>query len=224
MVIYKYYDIYGYLPDGRRVGYLDVVVDPLRSLRNRCARCENFNYLSEKIDFRSQVLIITLLIFLLMPFLLSAQSLKPENPIQFKIKNAGITVDGAISDWMVEVDFDPKKLEQSSIRGTANPVSIETGIKLRDWHLQGREYFDVKKYPEIRLQSKSFKPDGKNAFIGIFELQVRDVKKEVQIPFTVIQIGKQRNYKGEFVIDRLDFGMGEKSLVLSDEVRVYLEF
>jgi polyisoprenoid-binding protein YceI len=206
------------------IGYLDIVVDPLRSLRFRSGLCVNLNFSEKKIDFRIQVFVLNLMVSLLVPFFLLAQHIQPENPIQFKIKNAGITVDGAISDWMVEVDFDPKKLDQSNIRGTANPVSIETGIKLRDRHLQGREYFDVKKFPEIRLQSKSFKPDGKNAFIGIFELQVKDVKKEVQIPFTVIQIGKQRNYQGEFVIDRLDFGLGEKSLVLSDEVRVYLEF
>ncbi|TVP48108.1 MAG: YceI family protein [Mongoliibacter sp.] len=202
-------------------GYLDIVLDPLRSLRIlRCDRCVNSILEKKKI----QLTLSLLLVILFISFSLVAQTIKPENPIQFKIKNAGITVDGTISDWMVEVDFDPKKLAQSSIQGTANPVSIETGIKLRDRHLQGREYFDVKKYPEIRLQSKSFKTNGKNTFIGIFELQIRAVKKEVEIPFSVANSEKQRKFKGEFVIDRLDFGLGEKSLVLSDEVRVYLEF
>jgi polyisoprenoid-binding protein YceI len=206
------------------IRYLDIFIEHLRSLRIRCGHYQDSNYLNKKIDFKSHVLVITLMFFLLVPLLLSAQSIKPENPIQFKIKNAGITVDGTISDWEVVVDFDPKKLGQSSIRGTANPASIQTGIKLRDKHLQGREYFHIQKYPEVKLQSKSFKTSGKNAFIGIFELQIRDVKKEVEIPFTVIQTGKQRKFKGEFVIDRLDFGLGEKSLVLSDEVRVYIEF
>lgn len=221
MVNYKKYDIYGYLPDGRRAGYLDIVLDPLRSLRIfRCARCENPILEKKKIRLTLSLLLVVLFV----SFSLLAQTIKPENTIQFKIKNAGIIVDGTISDWMVEVDFDPKKLGASSIRGTANPISIETGIKLRDRHLQGREYFDVKKYPEIRLQSKSFKANGKNTFIGIFELQIRDVKKEIEIPFFVANSEKQRKFKGEFVIDRLDFGLGEKSLVLSDEVRVYLEF
>lgn len=199
---------------------MDIILDPLRSLRIlRCARCVNPILEKKKI----QLTLSLLLVILFVSFSLLAQTIKPENPIQFKIKNAGITVDGAISDWMVEVDFDPKKLGASSIRGTANPESIHTGIKLRDKHLQGREYFDVKKYPELRLQSKSFKTNGKNGFIGIFELQIRDVKKEVEIPFSVTNTGKQRKFKGEFVIDRLDFGLGEKSLVLSDEVRIIIE-
>jgi len=203
------------------IGYLDIVSKSLRSLRIfHCSRCENLTLDKMKI----QISISLLLVVSFVSFSLLAQTIKPENPIQFKIKNAGIAVDGTIPDWMVEVDFDPKKLEQSSIRGTANPACIETGIKLRDKHLQGREYFHIQNYPEINLQSKSFKANGKNTFIGIFELQIRDVKKEVSIPFVLIQNGKQRKFKGEFTIDRLDFGLGEKSLVLSDEVRVYLEF
>ena len=165
-----------------------------------------------------------ILLLVLFPFYLSAQTFKPENSIQFKIKNAGITVDGTISDWELEVNFDAKKLTQSSIRGTANPVGIQTGIKLRDKHLQGREYFYIQKFPVIGLNSKSFRSNGKNAFVGIFELQIRDVMREVEIPFTLTQTGKNRKFKGEFVIDRLDFGLGEKSLVLSDEVRVVVEF
>ncbi|WP_373494867.1 YceI family protein [Aquiflexum sp.] len=161
---------------------------------------------------------------LICPICLSAQTFKPENPIQFKIKNAGITVDGTISDWEVAVEFDPKKLTQSSILGSANPAGIQTGIKLRDKHLQGREYFYIQKFPLISLKSKSFRSNGKNSFIGIFELQIRDVMKEVEIPFTLAQTGKNRKFKGEFVIDRLDYGLGEKSLVLSDEVRVVVEF
>ncbi|WP_236136349.1 YceI family protein [Mongoliitalea daihaiensis] len=164
------------------------------------------------------------MVFALVPFLLLAQSVKPKSPIQFKIKNAGIIVDGTISDWEVEVDFDSKKLDQSSIRGKANPESIQTGIKLRDKHLHGREYFHIQKFPFISLESKSFQSKGKNNFIGVFELQIRDVKREVEIPFTLSQTGKQQKFKGEFVIDRLDFGLGEKSLVLSDEVRIFVEF
>lgn len=168
-----------------------------------------------------RLLIVSLVLF---PFYLSAQLLRPEIPIQFKIKNAGITVNGEISDWEVDVNFDAKKLAQSSIKGNASPASIDTGIKLRDKHLLGRQYFHTEKYPLMQLVSKSFKPNGENAFIGIFELHIRDFKKEVEIPFSLSQTGKQRRFKGEFMINRLDFGLGEESLVLSDEVRVVVEF
>ncbi|GHB52509.1 YceI family protein [Mongoliitalea lutea] len=206
------------------IGYLNIVVAPWRSSRNHCDRCENPAFRNEKCNLWRELKFIALLLFLFFPLFLSAQTFKPENPIQFKIKNAGITVDGTISDWEVEVDFDSKKLDQSSIRGKANPESIQTGIKLRDKHLHGREYFHIQKFPSISLESKSFKAKGKNAFVGIFELQIRDVKREVEIPFTLSQTGKQQKFKGEFVIDRLDFGLGEKSLVLSDEVRIFVEF
>jgi polyisoprenoid-binding protein YceI len=206
------------------IGCLDIVVTPWRSLRLRCIRCENPTFRNEKYNLRRERKFMVLFVFLCFPLFLSAQTFKPENPIQFKIKNAGITVDGTISDWEVIVDFDPKKLAHSSIRGKANPESIQTGIKLRDKHLHGREYFHIQKFPFISLESKSFQSKGKNTFVGIFELQIRDVKGEIEIPFTLTQTGKQQKYKGEFVIDRLDYGLGEKSLVLSDEVKVIIEF
>jgi polyisoprenoid-binding protein YceI len=167
---------------------------------------------------------LVILLFWVSPFMLSAQALKPDNPIQFIIKNAGIAVEGTLSDWDVEVDFDPKKLSKSTINGAANPASIQTGIKLRDRHLQGREYFHVEKFPEITLTSKRFEVNGKNSFLGIFELKIRDVKKDVEIVFVISSVGRQPKFKGEFTMDRLDFGIGEKSLVLSDDVKVLIEF
>lgn len=158
------------------------------------------------------------------PVMLWAQSIHPDQPIRFKVKNAGIVVDGSFADWEVTVDFDPKRLTASSIRGTANPASIDTGIRLRDKHLLGRQYFHTNAYPVIRLDSKGFRSNGRNAFIGVFDLQIRDVIKEVEIPFALIQSGRQRKFKGEFVIDRLEYGLGEKSLVLADEVTVTVEF
>jgi polyisoprenoid-binding protein YceI len=164
------------------------------------------------------------LILLAVPLGLSAQTIKPDNPISFSINNAGIQVKGTITDWEIEVEFDARKPEKSSIRGTANVQSLETGIKLRDRHLQGRQYFDSQKYPLIYLNSKSIKSVGKNKFVGVFELQLKDIKKEVQIPFTLSDQQKGTVFSGEFVINRLDYGIGEKSLVLSDSVKVNISF
>ena len=155
---------------------------------------------------------------------LSAQTIKPEVPIVFFINNAGIQVKGTIADWEVEVEFDAKKPENSRISGTAYVQSLETGIKLRDRHLQGKQYFDSQKFPLIYLSSKSIKVVGKNKYVGIFELQIKEFKREVQLPFTLSRQQKGTVFTGEFVINRLDYGIGEKSLVLSDSVKVNISF
>ncbi|HMP98509.1 MAG TPA: YceI family protein [Cyclobacteriaceae bacterium] len=145
---------------------------------------------------------------------------KGVEPIRFQIKNAGITVDGTISDWEYDIVWDAKKLANCKISGRANPASIDTGIKLRDKHLQGRQYFHVEKFSFISLQSKIIVAKGKGNYTGTFDLQIRDVIKEIEIPFTIVTSSHKQYFKAEFNINRLDFNIGESSLVLGDEVRV----
>jgi polyisoprenoid-binding protein YceI len=148
---------------------------------------------------------------------------KGDDPIRFQLKNAGVTVNGTISDLEYEIYWDAKELAKCKITGTANPATIKTGIKLRDKHLVGKQYFHTDKFPLISLQSKKISPKGKNRYVGVFDLQIRDVKKEIEVPFTVLVAGQLTVFKAEFSLNRLDFGVGESSLVLSDEVKVMIE-
>jgi polyisoprenoid-binding protein YceI len=148
---------------------------------------------------------------------------KGKEPVQFQIKNAGITVDGTISDWEYAIVWDIKKLANCKISGRANPVSIDTGIKLRDKHLLGRQYFHVEKFPAITLQSKRILSKGKGRYIGVFDLQIRDVRKEIELPFTVTSKNNQLIFTGEFIINRLDYQLGEPSMVLNNEVTIFIE-
>ncbi|HEX6892324.1 MAG TPA: YceI family protein, partial [Chryseolinea sp.] len=69
--------------------------------------------------------------------------------ITFKIKNAGITVDGSFSDLQADIRFNPKDLNKSVLKASLGVASINTGIKKRDKDLQMRKYFDAEKYPRI---------------------------------------------------------------------------
>jgi polyisoprenoid-binding protein YceI len=155
-------------------------------------------------------------------FNFSTTTEKGVEPIRFQIKNAGITVEGTISDWEYDIVWNAKKLAACKINGQANPASIETGIKLRDKHLLGRQYFYVGKFPDIRIQSKKIVSNGKGNYTGTFDLQIRDVKKEVEIPFKVGTNNGIHSFKAEFTINRLDFNIGESSMVLGDAVKVMI--
>jgi polyisoprenoid-binding protein YceI len=148
----------------------------------------------------------------------------PEFTVKFQIKNAGITVDGQFKEASFDVRFDPKNLKDSFLRGKVRSSSIDTGISLRDRHLQGRQYFKSDFYPEISLESKRIQSKGKNEFEGVFELKIKDVRKEMLIPFSAVKKGNGHFFKANFTLDRLEFGIGEKSLVLGDEVVVWIEF
>jgi polyisoprenoid-binding protein YceI len=162
-------------------------------------------------------------------FILSAKAtaqspiLPAESSIMFKIKNAGFTVDGSFSKPEGTILFDVKNLAESSINASVESATIQTGIERRDRHLRGREYFDSPKYPKITMQSKSFRQVSKNRFVGVFDLTIRDVTKQVEVPFTVSKKGMRKTFKGDFQLNRLDYNIGETSMVLSDDVHISIE-
>ena len=140
--------------------------------------------------------------------------------VNFTVVNAGIEVEGTLKVKNANIHFDPDNVRQASIQVSADPSSIETGIGIRDKHLKRSDYFDTNTYPEIRLQSKSFRATGKNEFEGNFDLTIKSTTKEVTIPFTRKTKGDATYYEGGFKINRLDFKIGEESLTLDEIVRV----
>lgn len=143
--------------------------------------------------------------------------------INFKIKNAGITVDGSFSDLKAEISFDPIAPDKSVLRASVGVASIKTGKDMRDRDLQERKYFYVEKYPRIEMVSKKIKSLGKDRFTGTFDLTIRDVTKEVEVPFTYMRKANQGTFKGTFTVDRRDFGVGGNSIILSDDVKIFIE-
>jgi polyisoprenoid-binding protein YceI len=147
-----------------------------------------------------------------------------ENPtvpaIRFEIVNAGITVDGHFEKSTHSIRFDPKQLSTSTLEGKATVATLRTGIALRDRHLLGRQYFRADAYPEITMRAKRIINQGKDTYRGVFDITIKDIVKEVEVPFRIEKQGQRTHYKARFTLNRLDFGLGEKSLILADEVTV----
>jgi polyisoprenoid-binding protein YceI len=140
--------------------------------------------------------------------------------ITFKINNAGVEVSGTLDIAALEISIDEKDLEQSLVVATADPNTINTGIKIRDNHLRRTDYFDVADYPTIKLQSKKFARAGKS-LEGVFDLTIKNVTKTVIVRFTHKKQNNSDMFDGSFSINRMDFKIGEESPILDNEVRIY---
>jgi polyisoprenoid-binding protein YceI len=145
-------------------------------------------------------------------------------PVNFVAINAGLKVNGSIGGLEGFIIMDSQTGSPIKIEGTVDPNTIQTGIALRDNHLKKTDYFSVKEFPEIRMASTSIKKKGNSKYIGDFDLVIKDIKKNITIPFTVSSKNNVYTLKGEFSINRLDFNLGESSLILSDNVVIKLEF
>ncbi|MDB5255347.1 MAG: hypothetical protein JWM14_42 [Chitinophagaceae bacterium] len=142
--------------------------------------------------------------------------------LTFKIKNAGIGVDGSFKEYTAAVQFDPKNLTTSHIEGKIKTKSISTGINGRDNHLRKEDFFYVDKYPEINFRSTAIKPQGAD-YIITGKLTIKDVTREVSLPLKQTRNGTIDVYEASFTINRLDFHVGEDSWTMSDDVLITIK-
>jgi polyisoprenoid-binding protein YceI len=146
--------------------------------------------------------------------------MKVENSVSkagFKIKNAGVTVDGTISDIQGTVIFDENNLESAKFDISAGVNTIETGIESRDKHLKAADYFDVNKYPRIKFVSSKVEKSSSGYTIK-GDLTIKDVTKAVSLPVSYTADALFKNFSTELKINRRDYHVGEASWIMSDDV------
>ena len=140
--------------------------------------------------------------------------------VEFKIKNMGIAVNGTMTGVSMQFKQTSADPAMWSLEGTVSPGTISTGINLRDQHLKRSDYFDIAHYPVTSLRSTGIVTKGKNNYEGTFNCTIKGITKPVIIPFTIRKTNKSMDIEGIFTINRLDYGLGEESSILSDNVTI----
>ena len=128
--------------------------------------------------------------------------------IKFKVRNMGIRdVSGTIADMQGTVIFDSAQLDSSIFDVTVNVNTIDTDNTKRDNHLREKDFFDMDKWSIIRFKSKSIKQQN-DGYLMIGDLTIKDVTKEVQVPFIINENDKTIIYSGGEVVNRLEYHVG----------------
>jgi polyisoprenoid-binding protein YceI len=128
--------------------------------------------------------------------------------------------------------LDPQDVTQSSVSVTIDASSIDTSNDRRDDHLRSADFFEVERFPELRFVSRGIE-EGAEGLVMIGELTIRDVTRQIRVPFEVtgpVETGNgQRRLGAEATlrINRFDFGLQwnriqEAIQVVGDEVRIEL--
>lgn len=144
-----------------------------------------------------------------------------KSSVEFKIKNAGIGVEGSFKTFETTIDYNEAAAAPSSIKAAIAVESISTGIEARDKHLKKDDFFDVTKYPKITFEStKIFKTS--TGFLAEGKLTIKNVTKDISIPFTYSGTAAGGVFEGGLTLNRLDYGIGGKSVTMGDDVEVKL--
>jgi len=155
-----------------------------------------------------------------------AQKLTPSadgTTVKFNIKNYGVNTEGSFTGLEGDINFDPADPGTASFNVSIDAATVNTGVEMRDGHLRKSEYFDIQNYPRIKFVSTRIakgKKEGAYSVTG--NLTIKDVTKEITIPFTVVPKEGGFQFTGEFKIDRRDYGVGGGSLTLGDNVNIML--
>ncbi|MDP4217085.1 MAG: YceI family protein [Bacteroidota bacterium] len=153
-----------------------------------------------------------------------AQQYTPVDPgsaVNFAIHNFGFSTGGHFTGLQGRIVFDPAHPADASFDVSVDAASVNTESDMRDNHLKKEEYFDVEKYPRIRFLSTAVTSDGKGGFHIRGKLTIKGITKDIDYPFIATPIGNDYIFKGQFDINRKDFGVGGTSTI-SNGLTVFL--
>jgi polyisoprenoid-binding protein YceI len=143
--------------------------------------------------------------------------------ISFKIKNLGFNTTGSFSGLAGTITFLPDSLAGCSFDVHIDANTVNTGVEMRDDHLRKADFFDVKKYPQIRFVSEKINTTKKNGTLFVSgKLTIKGITRDIGFPFTAQPIENGYLFTGEFTMNRKDFNVSAGSTV-SDRLTVMLK-
>ena len=133
-------------------------------------------------------------------------------------------------DFEVSLQADPAKPEQSQLQVTIAAASIDSRVALFDEHLNGEQYFDTAKYPEIAFRSKEIVATGENTFDVVGELTIKDVTAPLTLRATINKAGNHPISKLPTIgvsatgtLSRSAWGLSQYTPLVGDEVSLSIE-
>ncbi len=159
---------------------------------------------------------------------------KSHSRVGFEVTHFFTPVNGTFDNYDAVVNFDPSNLGQSSIEVKIDVNSVNTQNEKRDGHLRTPDFFNADQYPSISFKSSEIVSTGDNSFTAKGQLTIKDVTKEIELPFTLLGVADNPFNEGTKVagitsqlnISRTDYDVGTgnwaSDAVIGDEVSITL--
>ena len=152
--------------------------------------------------------------------------------VSFNVNHFLVPVEGRFNNFEGEIKLAKDNLLNSSVSFSIDVASVDTRDEKRNKHLQSGDFFDAKKFPKMTFVSTKFEDKGNGNLVVHGKLTIKDVTKDVTIPFKILgemQHPMQKNMlvsgiQLETTINRNDYGVGSGSwaatAVVGDEVDI----
>lgn len=137
----------------------------------------------------------------------------------FSLKFKSADPSGSFNKMEGTIDFNEQSLETSKFNLSIDISSIKTGNGMRDKKAQTEEWFDAKKYPNIKYVSKTVEKEG-DLYKIIGDLMLKGISKVYVVKAKKSGSGNTISFSGSINVNRMDFKVGKKSDVVPDIMKV----
>jgi polyisoprenoid-binding protein YceI len=129
----------------------------------------------------------------------------------FEATEAGRPVRGEFRRFDADIAFDPERPETARVEVRIATLSAETGRTMHDQALQDSDWFAPAQFPQARFSLSGARrlPDG--SYVGDGSVTLRGRTQPVRLTFRLSLEGDAARMEGEAVLDRLAFGVGERT-------------
>ena len=152
--------------------------------------------------------------------------------ISFTIQHYFNPIPGTFHDFSGTIKFDPENPSTSHFDVVIKVASVDTNVERRDGHLRTADFFDAETYPDMHFRSTDVRSIGDNRYIAHGTMTIKDVTREVALPFELTGAGPdmrdpevtRAGLLGMITLNRNDFGVGvgnfASTAVIADEVNI----
>jgi len=138
-----------------------------------------------------------------------AKLVPAQSEVAFQLKQSGVPVDGKFKRFDAQLALDPKAPQTGSVTVSVDTGSATVGFAETDVELPRAPWFNTAKFPRAVFQSNAIGALGGGRFQAKGKLDLKGTSRELVVPVTIVQNGAQSIATGEFVVNRLNFKIGE---------------
>ena len=145
-------------------------------------------------------------------------SVRPGSVLGFATSWGGAPVEGRFGAWTADILFSPTALDRSQVTVSVDMGSAHTGDDQRDASLPGGDWFDAAAHPKATFTARRFEQTGPNRYVAHGALELRGVRKPLDLRFGLKIDGDRAEMAGQASLDRTAFGVGQGAYAATDEI------
>jgi polyisoprenoid-binding protein YceI len=142
----------------------------------------------------------------------------PGSSLKFATAWSGTPIQGRFDRWNADIVFSPDALDRSKVRVSIDVSSVKTGDAQRDATLPSPDWLDGAGHPKAVFTASRFTKAGEGRFVAHGTLDLKGVKKPLDLPFRLTIAGDRAEAKGHASLDRTAFGVGQGEFAGTDQI------